>query len=48
MPVSEYNYILGNKILQMTDEQRIRLKRKMAYSYGRYTQEEEKAGLIPD
>jgi hypothetical protein len=42
-----YN-ILGNKVLQMTDAHRIRLKNKMSVSYGRYTQEEQDAGLVPD
>jgi len=48
VPVSEYEYILGNKVLQMTDAHRIRLKNKMSFSYGRYTQEEKDAGLVPE
>jgi len=48
VPVSEYEYILGNKVLQMTDRHRIRLKNKMSVSYGRYTQEKKDAGLVPE
>jgi len=48
VPVSEYGYLLSNKVLQMTDKHRIRLKEKMSLSYGRYTQEERDAGLVPE
>ncbi len=48
VPVSEYNYLLSNKVLQMTDRHRIRLKEKMSLSYGRYTQEERDAGFVPE
>lgn len=47
VPAKDYEYVLGNKVLQMTDEHRIRLKNKMSFNYGRYTQEERDAGFVP-
>jgi hypothetical protein len=44
IPSSEFPVILGRKILQMTDDFRIRFKIKLATSYGRFTDDEEKSG----
>ncbi|PWU04162.1 MAG: hypothetical protein C5B51_17325 [Terriglobia bacterium] len=44
IPVSEFPGILERKVLQMTDDARIRFKMKLAASYGRLMPEEEESG----
>jgi hypothetical protein len=44
IPSAEFPGILDRKILQMTDDARIRFKIKLGASFGRSTQEEEQAG----
>jgi hypothetical protein len=45
---NEYNFVLTSKILQMTEAQRVRFKRKLAYHFARPTLEESDAGLWPE
>ncbi|MEB3189561.1 MAG: hypothetical protein VKL42_04370 [Snowella sp.] len=46
-PKTQYDFLLKNKILQMTDETRIQFKLKLSSHFGRATQEERDAGLYP-
>src|SRR5207249_9180729 len=47
VPQSEYRYTLSQKVLQMTDEARVLLKKKLTYHFARPTDEEIAAGLVP-
>jgi hypothetical protein len=44
IPSSEFPAVLGQRLLQMTDDCRIRFKVKLAAAYGRFTPEEEDSG----
>jgi hypothetical protein len=45
IPNSEYNTLLGAKVLQLTEIERVSFKRKLSSFFGRPTQEELDAGL---
>lgn len=45
LPTSDINILLAKKILQMDDRTRAKFKTKLAYSVGKYTDEELAAGL---
>jgi hypothetical protein len=44
IPSNEYPSILANRVLQMTDEARVRFKIKLAWCLGRFTDEELESG----
>jgi hypothetical protein len=41
----QYQHLLDHKVLQLTDDNRIVLKSKIAFNFGRLTPEEQKAGF---
>jgi hypothetical protein len=45
VPTLDAPYLLGRKVLQMDDRTRAKFKTKLAYSLGKYTDEEVAAGL---
>ena len=47
LPRTEFNFVLSKKVLQMTDEDRVKFKIKLSHQFGRATQEEIAAGLFP-
>jgi hypothetical protein len=48
IPKSGYSFALKNKVLQMDDKSRVRLKLKLAHHFGRPTQDEMEAGIYPN